>query len=82
MSDTGEKYPNPNAPAAPDYMLKLFAYVHLPDRLKRVSEPFAQLAHDIAASVPPGPERTVCLRKLLEAKDACVRAVVFAEDQT
>jgi hypothetical protein len=33
------------------------------------------------ALVPAGPERTVSLRKLLEAKDAAVRPVVIPETE-
>lgn len=62
-----------------DRMLKLFAFSHLPERLQLVSRPFTNLAHELVANVPQGPERTVALRKLLEAKDAAVRAVVFPE---
>jgi hypothetical protein len=57
-----------------DRMMKWFAYEHLPDALQVVSIKFFELAHSICALVEPGPERTVALRKLLEAKDAAVRA--------
>ncbi len=57
-------------------MLKWFAYAHLPEKLQAVSAPFGQLAEKIAADIPAGPERTVALRKLLEAKDAAVRAAL------
>jgi len=50
-------------------MLKLFAYGHLErEDLLAVSKPFAELAERVVALVPAGPERTVSLRKLLEAK--------------
>lgn len=55
-------------------MLKWFAYSHLPPQLQEVSKPFGELADSICATVEPGPERTMALRKLLEAKDAAVRA--------
>jgi hypothetical protein len=54
-------------------------YDHLREDLKSVSRPFAQLAEQVVALVPAGPERTVSLRKLLEAKDAAVRAVAIPE---
>ena len=60
-------------------MLKFFAYDHLPEHLQAVSRHFADLAHHIEATLPAGPERTVSLRKLLEAKDAAVRAVIMPE---
>ena len=55
-------------------MWKWFAYAHLPEHLQGVSSPFGDLANFIIQNVPPGPEQTVALRKLLEAKDAAVRA--------
>lgn len=62
------------APVTEDRMLKWFAYSHLPEGLQQVSAPFGELAARICDVVDPGPERTVALRKLLEAKDAAVRA--------
>ena len=55
-------------------MLKWFEYSHLPSHLMAVSQPFYILANQVVGSIDPGPERTVALRKLLEAKDAAVRA--------
>lgn len=57
-------------------MLTWFEYGHLPDHLQEISAPFATLADHVTRTVEPGPERTVALRKLLEAKDAAVRATV------
>ncbi len=75
-------------PPQVDHIMQFFAYEHLPPHLQAVSKPFADLARaivgDFADWVPEGmhaafplprnPERTVALRKLLEAKDAAVRA--------
>lgn len=55
-------------------MLKWFKFDHLPEPLKEVSFHFAEVAHTVCMLCEPGPERTVALRKLLEAKDAAVRA--------
>ncbi len=55
-------------------MLKWFEYAHLPEHLQTVSKPFGDLAQTLVENVESGPERTVALRKLLEAKDASVRA--------
>jgi hypothetical protein len=55
-------------------MLKWFEYSHLPEHLQVVSRPFAETAKLITEGIESGPERTVALRKLLEAKDAAVRA--------
>lgn len=59
---------------SPDRMLKWFEFAHLPWNLQLVSQPFGELAARICADIDEGPERTVALRKLLEAKDAAVRA--------
>ena len=61
---------------AQDHIMQFFAYGHLPAPLQDVSRPFGELANLIEATVPRNPERTVALRKLLEAKDAAVRAVI------
>lgn len=61
-----------------DRMMKWFEFGHLPEHLQGVSGDFYGLACSICAQVEPGPERTVALRKLLEAKDAAVRAKVHA----
>ena len=60
-----------------DHILQYFNSQHLPPPLAEVVEPFAELAHQVAARAA-GPEATVALRKLLEAKDAAVRDVVSA----
>ncbi len=62
-----------------EWLMQFFAYEHLPDHLKQVSSPFYVMAHGIIENVPRNPERTVALRKLLEAKDAAVRARVAGE---
>ena len=59
-----------------DRMMKWFAYGHLPEALQPKSKPWHDMAAHVIATVEPGPERTVALRKLLEAKDAAVRASV------
>jgi hypothetical protein len=55
-------------------MMKWFEFSHLPEHLQTVSAGFFELACSMCALVEPGPERTVALRKLLESKDAAVRA--------
>jgi len=57
-------------------VLQFFAYGHLPEHLREVSRPFCELANKIADG-PQNAEATVALRKLLESKDAAVRAVLF-----
>ena len=60
-------------------MLRWFAYTHLPKDLRDVSQAFSLLADHVATTLPRNPERTVALRKLLEAKDAAVRAALDTE---
>jgi hypothetical protein len=59
-----------------EHIMQFFAYAHLSPHLQAVSKPFGELAEEIIANLPRNPERTVALRKLLEAKDAAVRALV------
>jgi hypothetical protein len=60
-------------------ILQFFTYAHLPPHLQAASKPFGDLAMQIVDGTPRNPERTVALRKLLEAKDAAVRAILFKE---
>lgn len=60
-------------------ILKHFAWEHLPGDLAEISRPFDALAHRMAERLD-GPELTAGLRKLLEAKDCCVRAAVAGRE--
>lgn len=89
MSETVPSEANAVAPP-PEHILQFFAYAHLPPHLATVSKPFCDLAHAIVygdnhpasgtvtsgGPLPRNPERTIALRKLLEAKDAAVRALL------
>lgn len=57
-------------------ILRYFEYEHLKPELQRVSRPFGDLAVELVQTLPRNPERTVALRKLLEGKDAAVRAAL------
>jgi hypothetical protein len=59
------------------YLLQFFAWEHLRNDLQVVSRPFGELAIKLASELPPNPETTTMLRRLLEAKDCAVRAVLF-----
>ena len=59
-----------------EHIGQFFAFAHLPPHLQAISKPFADLADQIVATLPKNPERTVALRKLLESKDAAVRAAI------
>lgn len=60
-----------------DYLLQFFTFEHLPEHLQAVSKPFCDLANQMVETLPSNPERTAALRKLLEAKDCAVRALLF-----
>lgn len=63
----------------PEHIMQFFAYAQLPPALQAISRPFGEMAAKIVdpeSGLPRNPERTVALRKLLEAKDAAVRAAV------
>lgn len=58
-------------------VLDFFTYTHLPERLRKVSEPFCVLAYLLVDDLGlKGPELSMALRKLLEAKDCAVRAAL------
>lgn len=75
---TNEIHPAPSEftaeQLAADPILRYFHYAHLPPKLQATSKAFFDLARQIVETVPRNAERTVALRKLLEAKDAGVRA--------
>ena len=58
----------------PEPIMQFFEYGHLPPHLQDVSAPFGHLATILVDRLPRNAERTVALRKLLESKDAAVRA--------
>lgn len=58
------------------HVLQFFVWAHLDGDLRAVSQPFAELAHKMADALPQNAETTTMLRKLLEAKDCAVRALL------
>ncbi|HCD3004933.1 TPA: hypothetical protein NDS87_003749 [Enterobacter cloacae] len=60
----------------PSPIIKYFAYQHLPAHLQEVSKPIGDLATLMDETLPDGAEKSAGLRKLLEAKDALVRAKI------
>lgn len=63
-------------PQAIEPIMQYFAYAHLTPRLATVSAQFATLADFIVTVLPRSAERTVALRKLLESRDAALRAAL------
>lgn len=62
-------------------LLAYFRFDHLRGGLREASQPFADQAILIVQRFPSSPERTVGLRKLLEAKDCIVRCALDAMNQ-
>ena len=60
----------------PSTTIKYFAFAHLPAHLQEVSKPLGELAEQMEAALPDGPEKSAGMRKLLEAKDCFVRAAL------
>lgn len=60
-------------------VLRFFEYEHLNGHARSVSQDFSAIAWELARTLPEDPETTVALRKLLEAKDAAVRAALVGE---
>ncbi len=61
----------------PQYLMQFFAYAHLPPHLQVTSKPFFDLAAHLDATLANNPEKSTCMRKLLEAKDCAVRSMLF-----
>ena len=62
-----------------DPILRMFGYAHLPERLQEVSKPFGVLANEMVLVLPHNSERTVALRKLLEANDAALKSAALPQ---
>jgi hypothetical protein len=61
-------------------VLRFFKYEHLSEGPgKDVAAVFSAFARNMADILPEDPETTVALRKLLESKDAAVRAALGIE---
>jgi hypothetical protein len=60
-------------------LLQFFAYAHLPSHLQEVSAPFGSMAESLDQFLPNNCEKSAAMRKLLEAKDCAVRAVLFKD---
>lgn len=64
-------------------MLGYFVNPNLPESLRRISDSFYEVAEETATREGADPaETTVALRKLMEAKDCAIRAVIAMEPQS
>lgn len=63
-------------------ILQFFKYKHLPEGpMQNTSMLFSTLAETLDNQLPRNPEATVAFRKLLEAKDAAVRSLIYKEPE-
>lgn len=62
--------------ATPSPIMKYFSFDHLPEDLQSASRPFHATATWVDQNLPNGAEKSTALRKLLEGKDAAVRAAL------
>lgn len=60
-------------------LLRFFNGRSIPNRIRPVSDLFESTADQLNVMLPPGAEKTVALRKLIESRDAAIRA---AQDNT
>ncbi|MEZ0261062.1 MAG: hypothetical protein ACAH80_08630 [Alphaproteobacteria bacterium] len=77
MSDQNQCETGPSQAAyVPSPILQYFKFDHLPEKLQPISRTFHATASWVDQNLPNGAEKTVALRKLLEGKDAAVRAAL------
>lgn len=57
-------------------ILKYFSYGHLPEHLQPISQSMCGIAEFMEENLPDCAEKSAGMRKLLEAKDAFIRAAL------
>lgn len=62
-----------------DPLMQFFGYTSLPPHLQGIGVLFHSLAQTLVDTLPRNAERTVGLRKLLESRDAMIRARNYIE---
>lgn len=72
--------PAPQHHPAVAEVLRHFSFDHLPEHLAAISKKVHDLAHEMAEKLD-GPMLTTGLHKLLEAKDAFVRAAAHPQQK-
>lgn len=60
--------------------LQFFRTDALPYAAKPIGKQFFELARLCIDTLPPNPESTVAMRKLMEARDCAVRAITFKSE--
>ncbi len=78
--DTSERrssdYRESSIPGRIEFLMQFFAYQHLPPHLQSVSMQFALVAQELVSNLPRNEMLVMALARLIEAKDAAVRAKV------
>jgi len=62
-------------------LIKYFEFAHLPEKLRYISQFFQVMAQRIDMNLPDGLMKDVALQRLLESKDAAVRAALELPDR-
>jgi hypothetical protein len=62
-------------------LIQFFSYEHLPAHLQAISKRCGELAQYMDETLDENAEKTVGLRKLLEAKDCFVRALLEKKEK-
>ena len=68
MDDKGTKHST---------IIQFFKYDQMPEHLQEVAEEFYFMAQYLDRVIPTSAEKSVALRKLLESKDAAIRAATL-----
>ncbi len=81
MAMTDEQIENLSNPTTPaERILHFFKPRPIdPEQLAAVEGHFVALGHSLLAITPSGPEQTVAMRHLLDAKHAAVRSLIAVE---
>jgi len=62
------------------YLRQFFRHSHLPLKLQATAVSFEDLAQELDDTLPENPEKTTAIRRLLEAKDCAIRALLFEQE--
>lgn len=60
-------------------VLEFFQYGHLSEDLQKISAPFNRVAWKLVKTLPDSHELRKALDRLLESKDAAVRAALYSQ---
>lgn len=82
--DTPQKIviPSPKRSPISHQFKQFFVFAHLKENLKPTSQAVGELAEKMINELPENPEKSAGLRKLLEAKDCFVRALLWKDPES